>query len=97
MNSPLPANAGWVLSVLIIHTFMKLFGYRNRSIELRKAPQEETGKYEVFELALVDKEFEAVGSVGIAFRSDEVKESVQQEKAPEPIKATKAPVAETTE
>lgn len=51
---------------------MKLFGYRNRSIQARKAPQEESGKYTIFELAIVDEEFDSVGSIGLALRSDEV-------------------------
>lgn len=69
---------------------MKLFGYKNRTLQLRKAPQEESGKYEIFELAIVDEEFDAVGSVGVCFRSDEVKNPLKAE-VPE------APAAVTTE
>ena len=66
---------------------MKLFGYRNRSIEARKAPEAESGKYTIFELAIVDDEFDAVGSIGLALRADEVvnpaKEAERQAKKQE--------------
>ena len=58
---------------------MKLFGYRNRSIQARKAPQEESGKYTIFELAIVDEEFDSVGSIGLALRSDEVKNPAKEQ------------------
>ena len=51
---------------------MKLFGLKNRSFHARKAPQAESGKYDIYELAIIDDEFDAVGSIGLAIRSDEV-------------------------
>ena len=49
-----------------------LFGLNNRTIALRRAPKQEAGKYDILELAIIDKETQAVGSVGIAIRSDEI-------------------------
>lgn len=49
-----------------------LFGLNNRTIALRRAPKDEAGKYDILELAIIDKETQAVGSVGIAIRSDEI-------------------------
>ena len=75
---------------------MKLFGLKNRSIHARKAPATESGKYDIYELAVIVDEFDAVGSIGFAIRSDELvnpkKEAERQAKkeAAAPVKEAEA-------
>tara|TARA_B100001778_G_scaffold64600_3_gene50591 strand:- start:9865 stop:10071 length:207 start_codon:yes stop_codon:yes gene_type:complete len=57
---------------------IKLFGHKNRTLCVRHAPKEESGKYNIVELALIDHEFDAVGSIGVAYRSDEIVNPVKQ-------------------
>ncbi len=61
---------------------MKLFGLKSTSVHVRKAPEAEAGKYNIYEVALIDDDTNAVGSIGFAIRSDEMSTTEKEAEAP---------------
>lgn len=58
---------------------MRFFGYSNRHLDARIAPSKDSGRYAIAEIAIrdiVDDE-EYVTSAGVAFRRDEMSDSVR--------------------
>ena len=64
-----------------MNLMITLFGLNNRTVALRRAPKEDAGKYDILEFAIIDKETNAVGSVGIAIRSDVVPAPIETQQA----------------